>query len=126
MILTFNTLDVSNPPNFFMQTPNWSVRNADKLWFVLQINDALGTRRYIPPPNASVAIIFPRAVEPMTGNDRNIRIDAVAHQDDKSLFSFNITKEQAANIISGAAILEYKLGTDVQQFRKEFAVQVIL
>lgn len=108
-------VDVINAPNSFSVLPDnrWvtSGANAVTLWGILQIQDSLGTRRYIPASGATLQAVFMRKdalnltqTYPLqvSSTTQNVTVNAVLNNSDRSLFSLVLTAQNAADVISGS------------------------
>jgi hypothetical protein len=108
-------VDVISAPNFFspLSDNRWVItgQNAVTLWGILQIQDNLGVRRYIPATGSTLQAVFMRkdAVNltqtyplQVTNTTQNVTINAALNASDRSLFSLTLTAQDAANVVSGS------------------------
>ena len=97
-------IDMIDSPNAFKES-SWSITpgTSTRLYFQLQIEDGLGSRRYIPATGSTVVIEFPRARSLTASNpvQQTISKSSIQIAEDKSMFYINLTTSDTQSIISG-------------------------
>jgi hypothetical protein len=118
-------IDMINSPNTFKEgawttTPNTSTR----LYFQLQIDDALGARRYMPIPGSTVQIEFPRARSLSANNpvQQTITKNAIQIAEDKSMFYIDLTTADTQAIISGTVKVTFTESSKANIFLQNYFV----
>jgi hypothetical protein len=99
-------LDMVTPPNYYKEATQWEMTagNASRFWFQLQIEDSLGTRRYIPLAGSTVKLEFTRirTFDPLAPVSQTIQKNTIQNADDRSLFYTDISATDSQNILSGS------------------------
>lgn len=121
-------------PNDFttLKDNTWVVTagKADTLWLQLRKVDVLGERRFIIPTGATLQVIFPRAesVQHTTPGVINVTSQSIVktatpHAEDRSMFSFNITSQEASSIIGGSVKFTLTVGSVVSTWLQNYTVR---
>jgi hypothetical protein len=129
-------LDMIQAPNNFavLESGMFSViqPNATTLWFILQVSDSLGQRRYIPPTGSVLTVQFMRANQ-FTGSFQQptevvqtVSKTATAHADDKSLFSVALTSQDVSTIKSGTVKFSLLSGGVTTAWHQNYALKKTL
>lgn len=104
-------IDMITAPNYFapLSESRWTIidPNAVTLWFQLQIEDSLGTRRYMVASGATMTVAFQRAdsftlsQNALAQAAQGLSLPATANANDRSLFSLALTSQSVQTIVSG-------------------------
>jgi hypothetical protein len=104
MAFQAKAIDMVDSPNFFKESL-WETTpgNSTRLYFQLQIVDAMGERRYIPASGATMKAEFQRArsLSAMNPVSQSIQKNAIAIPEDKSMFYIDLNTADTQAIISG-------------------------
>jgi len=118
-------IDMINSPNTFKEgswntTPNTSTR----LYFQLQVDDALGARRYIPAVGSTVQIEFPRARSLSASNpvQQTISKNSIQIPEDKSMFYIDLTTTDTQAIISGTVKITFTESSKANVFLQNYFI----
>jgi hypothetical protein len=100
--------------NLFFPMSSWSlVHNSPAtIAFVLQVIDAAGIRRFVPPAGTAVKLGFVKSRAPVVGSSSQV-ISKTAVQlaptEDKSLYKVDLTAADTATLITGGITLSITL-----------------
>ena len=125
-MLTAAPIQMISAPNFFSQLVEWQIigGNSANIWFQLQVSDAIGTRRWIPAPGASVSVEFLRArtlqvqggVSSIPPTSQTFTKPATQLPDDRSMWSVNLLPADTSKIVSGSVVFVITEGANVTTF----------
>lgn len=103
---------------------------ASTLWLQLKKIDQLGERTFVIPSGGTLQVNFPRADSfdqstpgTITVTAQSINKTATANTDNKSLFSFAITADESAKILSGTVKFTITAGGIVTSWLQNWAVK---
>jgi hypothetical protein len=128
--LSISTLDYFDLNNFSF-TDSWQIPHGSKavLYFMLTKADSIGTRRFIPPVGTVVKINFmrQRTVNQITPGGTQAqtvsKIATVVDVKDSSIFSFTLSSQETATIISGGVQLVLDTAGDVSSYSVPYVVK---
>lgn len=118
-------IDMINSPNTFKEGAWVTVPNTPtRLYFQLQVDDALGPRRYIPAVGSTVQIEFPRARSLTASNpvQQSITKNAIQITEDKSMFYIDLTTTDTQAIISGTVKVTFTESSKPNIFLQNYFV----
>lgn len=134
MTITIQPIQLYCSPNDFAPYPSgqpWEVtaKTATTLSFQFQTTDTMGTRRYLVPAGRTVTVKFMRAKVMKLGQldtAQTFSVAAVPMTEDRSIWTINLTADQASQVVSGTVVFEiYQGPTLVQTIQKAYAVKKI-
>ena len=114
--------------NLFTEIPNWEIPHgqACTLYFQLMIDDALGTRRFLPPVSSQVKLQFISSRPPTVGS-ASTNISKFAAQilpsADKSLYQVVLMPTETSKIITGGVQLIVTINGSEMTFSQPYMVK---
>jgi hypothetical protein len=117
------------PPNNWAPTKDtfWPVtaNQAIDLWGILQINDAIGLRPYVPASGASLSAVFQRGDFIGSVTSQNLTVTKTASLDPnfRALAKISLTAAEASNVTSGTIVFTLTEGTAVQQWTANWSIK---
>ena len=134
MTITVQPIQLYCSPNDFAPFPAgqpWEVtpKSAISLSFQFSTTDTLGTRRYLVPAGRTVSVKFMRAKVMKLGQPdtaQTFSVPATPMTEDRSIWTINLTADQASMVASGTVVFEiYQGATLVQTIQKNYMVKKI-
>lgn len=126
-------LEMITAPNYFaaLADGRWTVTspNAVTLWFQLNIEDALGSRRYMTAVGATLTVTFQRADQFTSSGGvlsqaaQSVVLSAVPHANDRSLFSMALTTQNVQLLVSGAVKYRLVEGANDTTWLQDYGIQ---
>lgn len=126
-------LDMISAPNYFapLADGRWTVTspNAVTLWFQLQIEDALGSRRYMTAVGSTLTVTFQRADSyvsnggPLSTSAQSVAVTATPHANDRSLYSMALTTQNIQLLVSGAVKYRLVEGANDTTWLQDYGIQ---
>ena len=120
MMLTLTPINLVQAPNHWMPlgTIHWTVTAnvATSLWGLLQIQDSMGQRPYIPASGSTMTAVFQRG--DMIGGGGNVQTTtktAILNTNFRAIAEFQLTSQDATNITSGTVVFTlFEGGTEIK------------
>lgn len=129
-------IQMISPPSDYALLPDnsWVVTKgkADTLWLSLNKVDVLGERHFVLPSGASFQVIFPRADSvthttpgSVSVTSQSIIKSASPNAEDRSLFNFALTSQEASNIVGGSVRFRLTVGSVITEWVQNYVVRKI-
>lgn len=129
--MEFQFLKEIKLPNFYTLEDVLKIKKTSFSFYIqMQINDALGLRRFILPSDAVVMLDVQRASKTSIGDKTIInlgyQLQGLIHPEDRSIVFFQLTNDQAKNLHIGNVFLKVtSLSTGLSEdIIKHFALTV--